>query len=750
MYEIGWIRMLSLVLGSSTHAFELMLSAFILGIAFGGLWVRRRIDAAGDTVRLLGWVQVAMGIAAIATLPIYGSSFVWMQKALAALSFTDGGYIAFNLVSHAICLAVMFPAAFFAGMTLPLITASLLRTGAGERAIGQVYAANTAGAIAGVVFAVHLGLPLLGLKNLIVFAAAIDMALGLILLKGAAVPRLRRLDFGAAGALSLAAVAVALLAVKLNAHEMASGVFRLGHLLQDPQEVHLHVDGKTSTVSVTQSGSVLALRVNGKPDGALGLGGAPVADEITMTLFGALPQLIAPQARQMAVIGFGTGISTHVLLASRSLERLDTVEIEPAVTQAAERHFLQFNRRAFQDPRSRIHYEDAKTYFSASALRYDAIASEPSNPWVSGVASLFTTEFYRDARRYLTEGGLFYQWVQLYEISPQLLATVIAALEENFSDYELWMANQGDLIIVAANGGQVPRIDARAFDNPTLRKELERFHINGVDDLYLHRAGDRRSLGPYFASRGAQANSDFFPVLDQNAARARFLRANVTDFASLQEAPLRLVELFDGQAERHPRTARLTAGERPWLPVAALVHQAAAVSEYMRAGRPDLLRKLPTALAPKLVTLRMALVECRAGLPSGSLRGPLADLAYVTAHLPAQESVALWSVLAQSPCRGISESEQRWLRVHAAVAAASAADMRQSADLVLREQPDLDGGLLAHAVAVYMSGAILEGDAGAALRTFGRYRKAMGAAAREWEPVFRFLIAQADRPRAPR
>src|SRR6185503_5076850 len=182
MYEIGWIRMLSLVLGSSTHAFELMLSAFILGIAFGGLAIRRRIDAAGDTVQFLAWVQIAMGLAALATLPIYASSFTAMQAALSALAPTENGYVAFHFVSHAICLAVMFPAAFCAGMTLPLITAALLRNGAGERVIGQVYAANTLGAIVGVFVAVHIGMVLLGLKGLIVAGAVIDLALGVVLL----------------------------------------------------------------------------------------------------------------------------------------------------------------------------------------------------------------------------------------------------------------------------------------------------------------------------------------------------------------------------------------------------------------------------------------------------------------------------------------------------------------------------------------------------------------------------------------
>jgi hypothetical protein len=219
-------------------------------------------------VRLLGWVQVAMGLAALATLPVYASSFAVMQHAMGTLTPSPQGYVAFNLFSHALCIAVMFPAAFCAGMTLPLITLALLRAGAGERAIGRVYAANTAGAIAGVLAAVHLGLPLLGLKGLIAAGAALDLALGVVLLRGGGPWRV-----GAAASVAGAALLAAVFAVRLDAHEMASGVFRHGVLLNKQREqVYFQRDGKTATVSVTGSARHLSLRTNGKSDGSIRVG----------------------------------------------------------------------------------------------------------------------------------------------------------------------------------------------------------------------------------------------------------------------------------------------------------------------------------------------------------------------------------------------------------------------------------------------------------------------------------------------
>jgi spermidine synthase len=735
--------MLALVLGSSTHAFELMLSAFILGIAFGGLWVRRRIDAAGDTVRLLGFVQLAMGIAALATLPVYGSSFRFMQATLSTLALTENGYLAFNVVSHAICLAVMFPAAFCAGMTLPLITASLLRQGAGERAIGQVYAANTAGAIAGVLIAVHLGFALLGLKGMIIAGAAIDLALGVVLL-GAAQTGGRRAMAAVAAGVGVLAVVAATFGARLDAHHMASGVYRLGHLIENPQAVKLQVDGKTATVSITGDAEMLSLRTNGKTDGAVRIGeGPPVTDEITMTFLGALPLFLAPEARRVANIGFGTGITTHVLLASPTVESVDTVEIEPAIVQAAE-HFRRVNWRALDDPRSRIHYEDAKTYFSAQQKLYDVILSEPSNPWVSGVASLFSTEFYGDVRRYLRDGGLFMQWVQLYEMTPALLATVIKALDAHFTDYEFWLSNDGDMVIVAAHNGRVPRPDAKAFQNAELRAELDRFRIRNLDDLHLHRLGGRAALGPYFAAFGVEPNSDYFPVLELRAPMARFMRANAGEVVHLLENAHSLVILFDEEA-RPPDPERLTAGARPWWQRAGWAQQALAIQQYLRSGKEELLASLTPELAADLILMRTALVECKIQVPAGALGHQFANLShFVTSHLPPAASVSFWRGLGRGCEAQIAPTDRRWLRLHRAVAAGKPQEMASAAEAVLEAETQLKGRLLAHALTAYMTGKILMNESPAAMRALVKYRPQLGAAGRDWEPVFRLLIGQAD------
>src|SRR5262249_34562766 len=159
------------------------------------------------------------------------------------------------------------------------------------------------------------------------------------------------------------------------------------------------------------------------------------------------------------------------LLASPTLRQVDTIEIEEAMVQAA-REFWPRNMRAYDDRRSRIHIEDAKTFFAGSSRRYDILVSEPSNPWVSGVAGLFSHDYYRLAARSLEDDGVFVQWLQLYEFNVQLVASVLKALSANFGDYVIYAANMGDILIVATKGNRVPDPNPEAFRNADLAAAL--------------------------------------------------------------------------------------------------------------------------------------------------------------------------------------------------------------------------------------------------------------------------------------
>ncbi|KIG14189.1 Spermidine synthase [Enhygromyxa salina] len=578
MYEIAWIRMLSMVLGSATHSFEVMLSVFVLGLALGGLWVRKRMDKFKRPELTLGLVQLIMGAAAVATIPLYRLGVLAIGGVYwVSVNYLDGErtvelWYLFNVVRYLVCLVIMLPATFCAGMTLPLVTHVLLRRGRPESAVGKVYGVNTLGAIIGAISAGILLLPLVGIKTVIVMGALVDMGLGVWLVAREQSlrpsPTVRKLVTSTT--LATAAVAVIGFGVlNIDPRTLASGVFRRGTIkMHDDYVVALHKDGRTATVTVTEDSAregYHTLFTNGKPDASIytvrwpegrdpSEGPMLAGDEPTQLLLAIIPLLTKPDARLAATIGMGSGITSHSLLASPTLERLDTVEIEPFMAEGA-KLFHPVNRRTFEDPRSNLIFDDAKAYFAAAEARYDLVVSEPSNPWVAGVSSLFTIEFYDEIKRYLTDDGLFGQWVHGYELSDELLLSVLAAVDQSFADYRVYRVGGRDWLILASQQpGGVGELDEGALAWPDLRDDAALLGIQALSQIQSLQVANTELLRPYL--HGLQPNTDARPLLDNGAERARFFKRSAEALLELRAYPLPLLEVLGGEA-RPPYADRI-------------------------------------------------------------------------------------------------------------------------------------------------------------------------------------------------
>ncbi|MDE3173409.1 MAG: fused MFS/spermidine synthase [Gemmatimonadota bacterium] len=602
VYEIAWIRMLSLVLGAATHSFELMLSAFILGIALGAWWIRGRADAMDRPLYALGMVQWIMGTLAVATLPLYTSSFDWMAVLIRTFDTTDAGYRGFVVARYGICLLIMLPATFCAGITLPLITKILVKRGAGERAVGAVYGVNTLGSIVGVILAGLVLMPVLGLKWLLIAGAGVDIALGVLILR----PRVLGGDAVGRARFGFLAATVGFLLfngmlVRFDRWKLSSGVFRHG-LLPGPgaYTFPFYKDGRTATVSVRRSRAdgYLTLATNGKPDASIGPfwedstldPGAlhPLQeDQSTQVLLPLIGLAHAPDARDIAVIGQGSGMTSSLLLGSPEVKQLVTVEIEPQMVNAS-RAFEPANHRVFDDPRSRIVIDDAKAYFAATGRRFDLIISEPSNPWVSGVSGLFTTEFYARVRHNLTPNGVLGQWLHLYEISDSLVASVLAAIDQNFSQYQVYFTSNSDILILAANRAAPLAPDWKVLAYPGIAHDLRRALPMTPEALDAMRLGGRRLLHPYLITQ-AQVNSDYYPVLDLGAERTRFLHQQAVGLESLGEGRFDVVAALAARPRGFatqplpvtPEIARVDA-----LALQARLRRVLAMTPAQRAGVP--------------------------------------------------------------------------------------------------------------------------------------------------------------------
>ena len=551
LYEIAWTRMLSLVNGSATHSFELMLSAFVLGLALGSLWISRRADRLADPIATLARLQWAMGIAAIITLPLYVLSYDWTATLLTKLPTTDAGYRTYSLARYGIALAIMLPATFCAGTTLPLITRTLLSSGAGERAIGSVYGVNTLGSILGAAIAALVLVPVIGLKGVLIAGGLIDIAVGgaLFAWSGRTFwtdPRLRVAAMATAGGL-IAVVALS----PLTPARMASGVYRYAMVLEpNLYKYTFYRDGRTASVSVRQetadTNGLFTISTNGKPDASVSPrwirpydpGAAPMLLDQDMSTQMFLPLFAlahAPLARIGAVIGQGSGITSHMLLASPTVERLYTIEIEPEMIRGS-RLFYPGNRRVFDDPRSTFVDDDARAFLSSTGPRFDLVVSEPSNPWVSGVSSLFTIEFYERVRSRLQSTGVFVQWFHLYEIDDATVSSVLATIDRVFPSYRVYMSSNSDIIIVAGAAQRLPAADWGVTSMPEIATDLRRFPPLGPETFNTSELGGRDAFHGVLAT--AVVNSDFDPILDLNGERLRFRKDFANGFRELAEMRL--------------------------------------------------------------------------------------------------------------------------------------------------------------------------------------------------------------------
>ena len=682
MYELGWIRMLSLVLGSSTHSFELMLSAFIFGLAFGGLYVRRRIQQIRDPVVYVAYVMVVMGALAALTLPAYNVTFDFMAWFLRTSARTATGYAAFNVMSQLIAALIMIPAAFCAGMTLPLLTHELMRRGTGERAIGTIYSANTLGAIVGVLLTIHLLMPIVGVKGVILGGAGIHMTLGLSRLLVSR--RYRSGSSAIAMAFCVGVFGFALVVVHLDPLRMTSGVYRTGSAtLPEGASVAYLRDGKTATISLVEKAGTVTIATNGKPDASIQMGpGEATVDESTMVLAAAIPLSMHPRPARVANIGFGSGLTTHTLLTNGLVKRLDSIEIEPFMVEAARKGFDSRISNAFEDPRSHIVYEDAKTFFASAREPYDLIISEPSNPWVSGVATLFSEEFYRRTAQYLAPDGYFVQWMQIYETDIGIVASVIKALAPHFGAYALYNTDDLDILIVATRGAVLRTPDDRLLQSPQLRAELKRVGIQSVADIQSRKIGDNRTIGPLLQSIPVPPNSDFFPFVDLNAPRLRYMRANAIELPALTVMPIPFLELVDGAASRDPTVdpAANSAILRD-----RLVGRALEIRRAVSSGSSNNLDPLSARYLWLIDTSRERCAEKEAQNEWITAVRNISD--DTAAYLNPAELEEIWNKVKSSPCyRDAPGQDKAWADLFAAIAQRNAPEIVKLGTELLGQQ----------------------------------------------------------------
>jgi spermidine synthase len=285
----------------------------------------------------------------------------------------------------------------------------------------------------------------------------------------------------------------------------------------------------SGTVSVHQAGDNTFLRVNGKIDASTG------SDMPTQVLSGHLPLLLHPEPRTVLVIGMGSGVTAGAV-AHHPVRRIDLVEIEPAVIEAS-RFFASVNGDVLKNPRVRVVIADGRNFLLTTSERYDVIISEPSNPWIAGLASLFSSEFFALARSRLKPGGIMLQWLQAYHLPPDDLRMIVRTYRTIFPAVSVWNPSDSDLLLLGSSEPVTiePAELARRYErNPGLRSDLQRIGVRHGAAVAGH-----LSLGEEDTTRfaaGTGLNDDDRLPLEFSAPRALYLDTRGPNLAAIAAA----------------------------------------------------------------------------------------------------------------------------------------------------------------------------------------------------------------------
>ncbi len=539
MLEVVWVRMLIPVLGSSTYSFSLMLVAFISGITLGGLYVARIIDR---TRHLPSWLlasQAAIVASVAVTLVVYDRLPYLMWHIASVLNRSESTYPVFLMLQFVLCFLWMFVPTFFFGVSLPAaIRIASRSTRTLGSTVGTVYTVNTFGTVVGSLAAGFVLIPLIGLSATVGVSMLVLTAGVLLLLVKAepgTLPRSGRI-------VTVSSILLSFLLVLMFASDTMgpslTGVFRLINKNRvppssysefvstyAPSRVVFYEEGISATVGVVESpldeGTERVLIINGKSDAS------SVSDLPTQLLLGHLPALLHGDPKTALVVGYGSGATVGGLL-HHPVDRLDCVEISPEVVDASP-YFEDANGDPFSDERFHLAIDDAASYIELTPHLYDIIVSEPSNPWIAGIGSLYTTEFFEQCKARMTPNGVMSQWFHMYEVDDETFTLVVRTFASVFPYVTLWESMSADILLI----GSMQPLDVTmeglrtSMQAPGVKADLERISISDPLTLMSLQVMSNRHVRAFVGD--GLMNTEDHPVLEFLAPRAFFVNRGVSN-----------------------------------------------------------------------------------------------------------------------------------------------------------------------------------------------------------------------------
>ena len=514
--EVVWTRILSLHFGATVYTFSLILAVFLVGLGIGstsGAVMARRAETSRQ---VLGWCQLLLcGAMAWAAYMNTESLPYWpINPSIASSPWYT---LQLDLVR---CFWVVLPGAILWGASFPIALAAVASEDQdAARLAGGVYAANTVGAIAGSLVTSFILVPWIGSSHSQQVLIVVSALSALLLLEPTYTASAQGSDaaaksWNAAGTAMLAAAMIAAGLLARSVHELPGILVAYGRYAAtrlNQADIIYKGEGLNASVAVSQlSNGVLNYHNAGKVQAS-----SEPQDMRLQRMLGHLTTLIPPNPKNVVVIGCGAGVTAGAVSIDPMLERETIAEIEPLVPKVVSTYFAEYNFDVVRNPKVRIHIDDARNFLQTTNEKFDAVTSDPLDPWVKGAAMLYTQEFFEEVRRHLNPGGAVTLFVQLYESNTAAVKSEIATFLDVFPNGVVWgNTNQGkgyDLVLLGTV--EPVKIDVDAVQAKLQRPEyarmaqsLREIGMNSAVDLFSTYAGRRPDLEPWL--RDATINRD--------------------------------------------------------------------------------------------------------------------------------------------------------------------------------------------------------------------------------------------------
>ena len=512
--EVIWTRLLSLLFGATTYTFSLILAVFLFGLGLGSSVGSVLAPRLARPRVALGWCQVFLCVCMAWTAYTLSQSLPYWPINPSA---TANPWI--NLQVDVVrSLFAVLPAAVLWGASFPLALAAVATRGQDPaRLVGGVYAANTVGAIVGSLGASLVLVAWIGTQHAQQVLMVVAALAGSLVLLGPANEKAGASWWPTVSACA-AILVVALLVRSVHAIPPVMVAYgRYANMRVNDSAQYLYVgEGMTASVAVSKlSDGVLNYHNAGKVQAS-----SEPQDMRLQRMLGHLTTLIPPQARRVVVIGCGAGVTAGAVSVDPVVTHETIAEIEPLVPRVVSTYFGDHNFNVVKNPKVEVRIDDARHYILTSKEKFDAVTSDPLDPWVKGAAMLYTREFFEAVKAHLNPGGVVTLFVQLYESNTAAVKSEIGTFFEAFPNGVVWgNTNNGqgyDLVLL----GQVEPIHI----------DVDQIQARLKQPAYAAVAGSLRDIGFYSA----------VDLFSSYAGRASDLREWLKDASINRDRNLRL------------------------------------------------------------------------------------------------------------------------------------------------------------------------------------------------------------------